>query len=57
MHGAVSRYVIVIPDRCETPRPVTGDDGFQRKAPVAARCAAMNYDQVYPTVILVLTAV
>lgn len=57
MDGSVTGHIIMIAYRCESARPVTGDDGFQRKAPVAARRTAMHHYQVNPTVILVLAAV
>ncbi len=57
MNGSIACNVIMVPHGCETACPVTGNDGFQRELPVAARGAAMDDNQVNPPVVLVLTTV
>ena len=54
MNGTVTGDVIVIPHGGKAPGPMTGDDGFQRERPVAARGAAVNDNQVNLPVVLVL---
>jgi len=57
MNHTVAGDVVMITHSGKAPGPVTGYDGFQWEGTVATRRTAMNHNQVYLTVILVLAAV
>ena len=54
MNHAVTGHIVMVADGGEPSCLVTGNHGFQGERPVAARGAAMDDNQVYPPVVLVL---
>ena len=57
MNHTVACDVVMIPYGGKASGPVTGYDSFQWEGTVATRRTAMNHNQVYLTVILILAAV